>query len=85
MELASRRAGATRGQPSRLRGHSDHLMLALARKTVAAEEHPGSVEAVFAQAQRVAAEAEALLDWHAPEPELMAAGAGRATEATATG
>ena len=59
----------------------DDLMLALARKIVAGEEDAGSVESVFAQAQRVAAEAEALLvdaDWRAPEPEPMAA-------ATATG
>ncbi len=50
----------------------DDLMLALARKIVAGEEDAASVESVFAQAQQVAAEAEALLvddGWHAPEPE----------------
>ena len=55
----------------------DDLMLALARKIVAGEEDDGSVESVFAQAQQVAAEAEALLvdaEWAAPEP--LAAGAG---------
>ena len=49
----------------------DDLMLALARKIVAGEEETGSVESVFAQAQQVAAEAEALLvdaEWAAPEP-----------------
>ena len=54
----------------------DDLMLALARKIVAGEEDAGSVESVFAQAQQVAAEAEALLvdeGWHAPEPEPVAA------------
>ena len=39
----------------------DDLMLALARKIVAGEEDAVSVESVFAQAQQVAAEAEALL------------------------
>ena len=39
----------------------DDLMLALARKIVAGEEDADSVESVFAQAQQVAAEAEALL------------------------
>ncbi|MCY3883196.1 MAG: hypothetical protein OXG61_13890 [Chloroflexi bacterium] len=61
----------------------DDLMLALARRIVAGdEEDAGSVESVFEQARRVAAEAEALLvdeDWHAPEPvaateEVVAAG-----------
>ena len=49
----------------------DDLMLALARKIVAGEEDADSVESVFAQAQQVAAEAEALLvdaEWRAPEP-----------------
>ena len=49
----------------------DDLMLALARQIVAGEEDAGSVESVFAQAQQVAAEAEALLvdaEWHATEP-----------------
>ena len=49
----------------------DDLMLALARKIVAGEEDAGSVESVFAQAQQVAADAEALLvdaEWAAPEP-----------------
>ena len=50
----------------------DDLMLALARKIVAGDEDAeGSVESVFAQAQQVAAEAEALLvdaEWAAPEP-----------------
>ena len=53
----------------------DDLMLALARKIVAGEEDAGSVESVFAQAQQVAAEAEALLvdeGWHAPEPVAVA-------------
>ena len=60
----------------------DDLMLALARKIVAGEEDAGSVESVFAQAQQVAAEAEALLvdtEWAAPEPvtaEAVAVGAG---------
>ena len=47
----------------------DDLMLALARKIVAGEEDADSVESVFAQAQQVAAEAEALLvdaEWAAP-------------------
>ncbi len=46
-------------------------MLALARKIIAGEEDAGSVESVFAQAQQVAADAEALLvdaAWAAPEP-----------------
>ena len=54
----------------------DDLMLALARQIVAGEEDAGSVESVFAQAQQVAAEAEALLvdaEWAAPEPEPVAA------------
>ena len=38
----------------------DDLMLALARKIVAGEEDPDSIESVFAQAQQVAAKAEAL-------------------------
>ncbi len=48
----------------------DDLMLALARRIVAGEEGADSVESVFAQAQQVAAEAEALLvdaGWHARE------------------
>ena len=52
----------------------DDLMLALARKVVAGEEDAGSVESVFAQAQQVVAEAEALLvdgEWRAPEPETV--------------
>ena len=52
----------------------DDLMLALARKIVAGEEDAGSVESVFAQAQQVAAEAEALLvdaGWAAPEPLVV--------------
>ena len=47
----------------------------LARKIVAGEEGDGSVESVFAQAQQVAAEAEALLvdaEWAAPEPVAVA-------------
>ena len=61
----------------------DDLMLALARKIVAGEEDAESVESVFAQAQQVAAEAEALLvdaEWRAPEPvavEVHANGNGR--------
>ncbi len=54
----------------------DDLMLALARKIVAGEEDDGSVESVFAQAQQVAAEAEALLvdtEWAAPEPVAVEA------------
>ena len=39
----------------------DDLMLTLARKVVAGEDDAGSVESVFAQAQQVAAEAEAVL------------------------
>ena len=60
----------------------DDLMLALARKIVAGEEDADSVESVFAQAQQVAAEAEALLvdaEWAAPEPMVadgVAVGAG---------
>ena len=60
----------------------DDLMLALARKIVAGEENDGSVESVFAQAQQVAAEAEALrvdAEWAAPEPvavETVTVGAG---------
>ncbi len=64
----------------------DDLMLALARKIVAGEEDAGSVESVFAQAQQVAAEAEALLvdeGWHAPEPEPVGASATVAAEAVA--
>ena len=52
----------------------DDLMLALARKIVAGEEDAGSVESVFAQAQQVAAEAEALLvdaEWAATEPVVV--------------
>ncbi len=54
----------------------DDLMLALARKIVAGEEDADSVESVFAQAQQVAADAEALLvdkGWHEPEPAVVAA------------
>ena len=60
----------------------DDLMLALARKIVAGEAGEESVEDVFAQAQRVAADAEALLvdaEWAAPEPvaaEVVAVEAG---------
>ena len=62
----------------------DDLMLALARKIVAGEEDADPVETVFAQAQQVAAEAEALLvdgEWGAPEPvavEVHANGDGHA-------
>jgi len=62
----------------------DDLMLALARKIVAGEEDAGSVESVFAQAQQVAAEAEALLvdqGWREPEPEPVAVGGAVAIEA----
>ena len=51
----------------------DDLMLALVRKIVSGEEDADSVESVFAQAQQVAADAEALLvdgDWRAPEPVM---------------
>ena len=41
--------------------NGDDLMLALARKNVAGKEDADSVESVFAQAQQVAADAEALL------------------------
>ena len=61
----------------------DDLMLALARKIVAGEEDAGSVESVFAQAQQVAAEAEALLvdaEWAAPEPEPVLVGTATAVE-----
>ena len=64
----------------------DDLMLALARKIVAGEEDAGSVESVFAQAQRVAAEAEALLvdeGWHEPEPEPVAVAASMGAEPVA--
>ena len=49
----------------------DDLMLALARKIVAGEEDADSVESVFAQAQQVAAQADALLvdaEWAAHGP-----------------
>ena len=55
----------------------DDLMLALARKIVAGEEEDDSVESVFAQAQQVAAEAEALLvdaEWAAPEAAAVEVG-----------
>ncbi len=55
--------------------NGDDLMLALARKIVVGEEDAGSVESVFAQAQQVAAEAEALLvdeGWRTPEPAPVA-------------
>ncbi|MDE2934592.1 MAG: hypothetical protein OXS47_12115 [Chloroflexota bacterium] len=64
----------------------DDLMLALARKIVAGEEDAGSVESVFAQAQQVAAEAEALLvdeGWRALESDPVAVGATAAAESTA--
>ena len=58
----------------------DDLMLALVRKIVAGEEDADSVESVFAQAQQVAAEAEALLvdaGWAAPMAvETVTVGAG---------
>ena len=50
----------------------DDLMLALARKLVSGEADAESVESVFARAQRVAADAEALLvdeDWRPAEAE----------------
>ena len=52
----------------------DDLMLALARKIVAGEEDAGSVESVFAQAQQLAAEAEALLvddEWASSAPVVV--------------
>ena len=58
----------------------DDLLLALARKIVSGEEDADSIESVFAQAQQVAADAEALLvdaEWRATEPV--------AVEAVATG
>ena len=61
----------------------DDLMLALARKIVAGEEDASSLESVFAQAQQVAAEAEALLvdeGWHTPEPKPIPVGAMVAAE-----
>ena len=60
----------------------DDLMLALARRIVSGEDDADSVESVFAQAEQVAADAEALLvddEWAAPEPagpEEVAVGAG---------
>ena len=60
----------------------DDLMLALARKIVAGKEDADSVESVFAQAQQVAADAEALLvdgDWRAPEPIVEEASAVKAS------
>ena len=60
----------------------DDLMLALARKIVAGEAGEESVEDVFAQAQQVAAEAEALLvdaEWAAPEPVVAEVAASEAT------
>ena len=57
----------------------DDLMLALARKIVAGEADSDSVESVFAEAQQVAAEAEALLvdaEWAEPEPEPVAVAVG---------
>ena len=71
-----RRAAAAYGDDG------DDLMLALARKIVAGEAGEESVEDVFAQAQQVAADAEALLvdaEWAAPEPvaaEVVAVEAG---------
>ena len=65
----------------------DDLMLALARKIVAGDAGEESVEDVFAQAQQVAADAEALLvdaEWAAPEPvavEVHASGNGHAAVA----
>ena len=62
-----------------LAAYGDDLMLALARKIVAGDEDADSVESVFAQAQQVAADAEALLvdaGWRAPDPvavEVIAA------------
>ena len=53
----------------------DDLMLALARKIVAGEEDADSLESVFAQAQQVAAEAEALLvdaEWAEVDGPVMA-------------
>ena len=64
----------------------DDLMLALARKIVAGEEDAGSVESVFAQAQQVEVEAEALLvdaEWRGPEPDLVAAAAAVPNESVA--
>ena len=52
----------------------DDLMLALARRIVAGEDDAGSVESVFEQARRVAAEAEALLvddGWRTPAPVVV--------------
>ena len=49
----------------------DDLLLALARRIVSGEEDTDSAESVFAQAQQVAADTEALLvdaEWAAPEP-----------------
>ena len=60
----------------------EDLMLALARRIVAGEEDADSVQTVFAQAQQVAAEAEALLvdaEWQPPGPvavEAVTVGAG---------
>ena len=61
-KLPRRRGRAARRRPRCLRDDGDDLMLALARKIVAGEaDDADSVESVFAQAQQVAAEAEALL------------------------
>ena len=54
-------------------------MLALARKLVSGEEDADSVESVFAQAQQVAADAEALLvdgGWNAVKLEPVSVGVG---------
>ncbi len=62
----------------------DDLMLALARKIVAGEEDANSVESVFAQAQQVVAEAEALLvdaEWAAEKPETVGVGTAVVVEA----
>ncbi len=57
-------------------GGDDDLMLPLARKLVSGEQDAGSVESVFEQAQRVAAQPEQRLvddDWRrrGPEPEPL--------------
>ena len=65
---------------------ADDLMFALARRIVSGEEDADSVESVFAEAQQVAAEAEALLvdeGWDAPEPEPLAVEAGPSVELVA--
>ena len=72
-----------------LAAYGDDLMLALARKVIAGEGDADSVESVFAQAQQVAAEAEALLvdaGWRGPGAGRRRTGHGwRASRSAAVG